>query len=69
MVAWRRSPEAEAAALALAEHAGSWRDAPFWVALHNGVFDSYDGGAPSSPELERIAEDESEETDLTEEVF
>ena len=31
------------------------RQTPFWVALHNGVFDSYDGGAPSSPALERIA--------------
>lgn len=33
------------------------RQTPFWVALHNGVFDSYDAGAPSSEALERIAED------------
>ena len=30
---------------------------PPWVGFHNGGFDSYDGGAPSSPGLERIAED------------
>ena len=30
---------------------------PPWVAFHDGTFDSYDRGEPSSPELERIAED------------
>ncbi len=30
---------------------------PPWIAFHDGNFDSYDGGSPSSPELERIAED------------
>jgi len=30
---------------------------PAWVAFHDGSFDSYDGGAPASPQLERIAED------------
>ena len=30
---------------------------PPWVAVHDGSFDTYDGGAPSSAELERIAED------------
>jgi hypothetical protein len=30
---------------------------PAWVAFHDGSFDSYDGGAPASPELERLAED------------
>lgn len=30
---------------------------PPWVAFHDGSFDSYDGGTPSSPALERIAED------------
>lgn len=30
---------------------------PPWVAFHNGGFDSHDGGSPSSPALERIAED------------
>lgn len=30
---------------------------PVWVAFHDGTFDSYDGGAPSSVELERLAED------------
>lgn len=30
---------------------------PLWVGVHDGSFDSYDGGAPSSPGIERIAED------------
>ncbi len=30
---------------------------PLWVGFHNGGFDSYDGGQPSSPGVERIAED------------
>ena len=30
---------------------------PVWVGFHNGSFDSYDGGAPAAPELERLAED------------
>ncbi len=30
---------------------------PVWVGFHNGSFDSYDGGAASAPELERLAED------------
>ena len=30
---------------------------PIWVGFHNGSFDSYDGGAPTAPELERLAED------------
>ncbi len=33
------------------------RLSPFWVGFHNGTFDSYDGGSPSSPELEALAED------------
>lgn len=33
------------------------RLSPFWVGFHDGSFDSYDGGTPSSPELERLAED------------
>jgi len=30
---------------------------PVWVGFHNGDFDSYDIGAPSTPGLERLAED------------
>ncbi|MEM7587898.1 MAG: spondin domain-containing protein [Acidobacteriota bacterium] len=30
---------------------------PVWVGFHNGMFDIYDIGAPSTPGLERIAED------------
>ncbi|MDA7632667.1 spondin domain-containing protein [bacterium] len=30
---------------------------PLWVGFHNGEFDSYDGGSPSTPGIERIAED------------
>ena len=30
---------------------------PLWVGFHDGSFDSYDGGTPSSPGLEQIAED------------
>ncbi|MFK7961717.1 MAG: spondin domain-containing protein [Phycisphaerales bacterium] len=30
---------------------------PTWIGFHDGTFDSYDGGSPSSPELERIIED------------
>jgi hypothetical protein len=30
---------------------------PFWVAVHNGGFDTYNRGAAASPELERLAED------------
>ncbi|MDA0812013.1 MAG: spondin domain-containing protein, partial [Verrucomicrobia bacterium] len=30
---------------------------PPWVGFHDGGFDSYDGGSPSSPGIERIAED------------
>ena len=30
---------------------------PFWVAFHDGVFDTYDTGSPASPGLESIAED------------
>ena len=30
---------------------------PVWVGLHDGSFDSYDGGSPASAELERLAED------------
>lgn len=30
---------------------------PAWVGFHNGSFDSYDGGSPSSPGLEALAED------------
>ena len=30
---------------------------PLWVGVHDGTFDSYDGGSPSSPGVERIAED------------
>jgi hypothetical protein len=30
---------------------------PFWVGFHDGTFDLYNLGEPSSPELERIAED------------
>ncbi len=30
---------------------------PFWVGFHEGDFDSYDGGQPTSPELERLVED------------
>ncbi len=30
---------------------------PMWVGFHNGSFDSYDGGAPAAPALERLAED------------
>ena len=30
---------------------------PPWIAFHDGSFDSYDSGSPSSPALERIAED------------
>jgi hypothetical protein len=30
---------------------------PVWVGFHDGGFDLYDGGAPISPELERLAED------------
>ncbi len=30
---------------------------PLWVGFHNGGFDSYDGGSPSTPGIERIAED------------
>ena len=30
---------------------------PVWVGFHNGSFDSYDGGAATSPELERLVED------------
>ena len=30
---------------------------PLWVGVHDGNFDSYDGGSPSSPGVERIAED------------
>ena len=30
---------------------------PFWVGFHNGTFDVYDIGAPSSAGLERLAED------------
>lgn len=30
---------------------------PFWVAFHNGNFDTYDRGRPASPGLESLAED------------
>jgi hypothetical protein len=30
---------------------------PVWVGIHDGTFDSYDGGSVASAELERIAED------------
>lgn len=30
---------------------------PMWIAFHEGTFDTYDGGSPTSPELERLAED------------
>ena len=30
---------------------------PVWFGFHNGSFDSYNGGAASAPELERLAED------------
>ena len=30
---------------------------PVWVGFHDGSFDSYNGGAPSQPGIERIAED------------
>ncbi len=30
---------------------------PMWVGFHDGSFDSYDRGSPSTPELERLAED------------
>lgn len=30
---------------------------PLWVGVHDGSFDSYDAGLPSSPGIERIAED------------
>ena len=30
---------------------------PVWAGFHNGSFDSYDGGAASAAELERLAED------------
>ncbi|MEM6641044.1 MAG: spondin domain-containing protein [Pseudomonadota bacterium] len=30
---------------------------PVWVGFHDGSFDSYDGGAPSAPALEALAED------------
>ena len=30
---------------------------PFWVAFHDGVFDTYDTGSPASLGLERISED------------
>ena len=30
---------------------------PFWIAVHNGAFDTYNRGAAASPELERLAEE------------
>ena len=30
---------------------------PAWVGFHNGSFDSYDGGTPSSAGLQQLAED------------
>ncbi len=30
---------------------------PVWVGLHDGSFDSYDGGSPAAPFLESLAED------------
>ncbi|MGI9605199.1 MAG: spondin domain-containing protein [Acidimicrobiales bacterium] len=30
---------------------------PFWAAIHNGRFDTYNGNEPASSELERLAED------------
>jgi hypothetical protein len=30
---------------------------PVWVGIHDGTFDSYSGGDPTSPELEPLAED------------
>ncbi|MCS1409741.1 MAG: hypothetical protein M2R45_02926 [Verrucomicrobia subdivision 3 bacterium] len=41
---------------------------PLWVGFHNGGFDSYDSGSPSSPGIERIAED-GDPTVLAEEFF
>ena len=40
---------------------------PFWVAFHNGNFDTYDRGRPASPGLESLAEDGS--TDLISQEF
>lgn len=42
----------------LSPSAGTFQT-PFWVAFHDGSFDSYDGGSPASPGLERLAEDGS----------
>ncbi|MCA9784022.1 MAG: spondin domain-containing protein [Candidatus Delongbacteria bacterium] len=35
---------------------GTWTT-PFWVGIHDGTFDVFDGGAPASMSVERFAED------------